>query len=426
VKDRQVRGVAITADDWDDAAMTAVMEQRHISKNEADKAPSVKDLGKFNPMEFEAYEDAFVNLLAQTTGVRNVSLCYVVRDAVQPANLETEEMRRMYQIQLAGEGYERDNRIVYQKLKEFLINTPGYAWIEEFNGTEDGRAAFRAWTDHYNGPGELDKRIKLAKAELKNLYYRNEKYLPFEVYTGKLKRIFVTLGKKDDERLSQTQQVTRMLEGIKSDDGELKGAKAVIRRDFADDFAGAASFFGGSVADIHGEAQLEYRRDRARKRRISSIHHDTMHRGGRGRGRFGGRFGRGGRGRGASGRDNYGGRGRGGSSGATSFNGVDVSDPNRSFSTTEWDRLGREGRDYVFNNRQQQPGRGGRGYRGGRNDQGRGRGGRAVGAIESDNGPQGQSDKQDSEDTGTAGNVRGGRNGRGFGRGAYGGRSGRW
>mmetsp|Transcript_6862 Transcript_6862/g.12587 ORF Transcript_6862/g.12587 Transcript_6862/m.12587 type:complete len:356 (-) Transcript_6862:3563-4630(-) len=355
-----------------------------------------------------------------------MSLRYVVHDAVQPANLETEEMQRMYQIQLAGEGYERDNRAVYQKLKEFLVNTLGYAWIEQFNGTEDGRAAFRAWTDHYNEPGKLDKRIKLAKAELKNLYYRNEKYLPFEVYTGELKRIFVTLGKKDNERLSQTQQVTRMLEGIKSDDGELKGAKAVIRRDFSDNFAGVASFFGGSVADIHGEAQLEYRHDRARKHRFSSIHRDTMHRGGRGRGHFGGRFGQGGRGRGACGRDNNGGRGRGGSTGATSFNGVDVSDPNRLFSDTEWDRLGREGRNYVFNNRQQQPGRGGRGHRGGRSDQGCGRGGRAVEAVESDNGSQGQGNKQASENSGTAGNDRGGRNGCGFGRGAYGGRNGQW
>jgi len=273
VKDCQVHDIATTANDWDNAVMTAAMEQRRISKSETDKALPVKDIGKFNLMEFETYEDAFVNLLAQTPGVRNVSLRYVVRDETAPANLETEEMRCMYQIQLAGEGYEKDNCAVYHKLKEFLVNTPGYAWIEEFNATKNGRAAFCAWTDHYNGPGELDKCIKLAKAELKNLYYRNEKYLPFEVYTGKLKRIFVTLGKIDNERLSQTQQVTHML------DGELKGAKAVIHCDFLDDFAGAASFFGSSVADIHGKAQLEYHHDRARKCCISLIHRDTMHQG---------------------------------------------------------------------------------------------------------------------------------------------------
>jgi len=103
--------------------------------------------------------------------------------------------------------------------------------------------------------------------------------------------IFVTLGKKDDECLSQTQQVTCMLEGIKCDDGELKGAKAVIYHNFSDDFAGAASFFGSSVANIHSEAQLEYHCDRARKCGISLIHHDTMHQGGQGHGHFGRRFG---------------------------------------------------------------------------------------------------------------------------------------
>jgi len=202
VKDCQVHGVDINANDWDAAVMTAAMEQCHISKDDSEKALSVKDIGKFNLMELETYEDAFVNLLAQTKGVRNVMLCYVVHDANPPDNLETEEMHRMYQIQLAGEGYESDNHAIYCKLKEFLVNTPGYTWIEEFNATENGCAAFCTWTDHCNGPGKLDKRIKLAKAELKNLYYRNEKYLPFEVYTGKLKHIFVTLGKKDDECLS--------------------------------------------------------------------------------------------------------------------------------------------------------------------------------------------------------------------------------
>jgi len=124
VKDRKVCGVATTANDWDNAAMMAAMEQRRISKSETDKALPVKDIGKFNLMEFETYEDAFVNLLAQTPGVRNVSLRYVVRDETAPANLETEEMQRMYQIQLAGEGYEKDNCAIYHKLKEFLVNTP--------------------------------------------------------------------------------------------------------------------------------------------------------------------------------------------------------------------------------------------------------------------------------------------------------------
>ena len=85
------------------------------------------------------------------------------------------QKKSVYRIPLVGTAFDSDNRAVYRKLKAFLINTPGWAWIEPFNATEDGRQAFRAWSDHYNGEGELSKRTALAKQRLDQLHYRNEK-----------------------------------------------------------------------------------------------------------------------------------------------------------------------------------------------------------------------------------------------------------
>jgi hypothetical protein len=147
--------------------------------------------------------------------------------------------------------------------------------------------------------------------------------------------------------LSARQQVDTLLAGIRTDDGELKGAKAVIRHDYASDFDGACAYFSGVVSELHGDAQLEYSRHKNKKRGIYAVDRYPHGRGGRGRGRFGPRsHGRGYQGRGGRG----GGRGSGGS--RNMMNGVDVSYVFRNFSRDEWERLGRDGRDYILQQRE--------------------------------------------------------------------------
>ena len=70
-----------------------------------------------------------------------------------------------------------DNKSVYRLLKSFLINTSGWTWIEPYDTMENGRGAFLAWATHYNGQGELSKRTAMAKAKIKNLFYKNERSL---------------------------------------------------------------------------------------------------------------------------------------------------------------------------------------------------------------------------------------------------------
>jgi hypothetical protein len=50
----------------------------------------IKDLSKFNPNEFEIYQDAFVNFLAGNHGVTGELLHYVC-DVTAPDELELEE-----------------------------------------------------------------------------------------------------------------------------------------------------------------------------------------------------------------------------------------------------------------------------------------------------------------------------------------------
>ena len=288
-------------------------------------------------------EDAFVNLLAQTMGVQKVSLRYVVRPANPPADFASTAEERMFQLPLAGASYETDNSTVYRLLKSFLIDGPGWTWIEPFDAMENGRAAFQAWIDHYNGQGELSKRVQLAKAKINQLHYKNERSMPFEHYQTLLTKCILTLRKSDEDALSPRQEVDALLKGFKTQDPELASAKAVIRDRYARDLTGACAYLGALIASVHGAEQLEAQRYRQqRKRQISAVNGRGRGGRGRGRGRYGGRSSdRNGRGGG------NGGRGGGRGSSNVVFNGVDVTDVTRQFTGDEWNNMGPNGRAYV-------------------------------------------------------------------------------
>jgi len=418
VRDHQKRGQVINHEEWDEQAVQATLEMMRIEKGREAGNLSVKDLGKFDPDDFETYEMAFMNLLAQTYGSNKESLKYIVRASVVPAAFTDEAERRMFQLPLTGNTFVEDNKVVYRLLKSFLVNTPGWTWIEGFDATENGRGAFQAWSDHYNGQGELSKRTALAKAKIDKLFYRNEGSLSFERVMEILTKAFSTLEKDPDEAYSERRKVDKLLAVIQSSDVEVVAQKSVIASQFPNDFTGACNYFSAQVSRLHGGAQLESRK--YKKRNVSAMHG----RGGRDGGRGGGRARRGNRdgrhgGRGGGGRPA--GRGGRGQTNNTLINGVDVSDPTRGFTEEEWGRLAwNGGRQYVNQARERINNRGGRGGRVGRDGRGGNRsygGGHNVSSagLERDN-----EQVQEGPDPQQNGNTdRGAQHGRGFGRGAY-------
>lgn len=79
----------------------------------------------------------------------------MIRDEVPPAQFATEEQRRLYQIPHYGAAFETDRKTVFYQLKEYLLHTTAYAWIQSCDVNKDGRAAYLQWIDHYSTPGEL-------------------------------------------------------------------------------------------------------------------------------------------------------------------------------------------------------------------------------------------------------------------------------
>jgi hypothetical protein len=210
IRDHQKRGLPLNANEFTVKTMASAAEMKTLRREMTDSEPSVKDLGKFDPDDFDAHEDAFLNLLAQSYSVLKEPLRYIVHSATVPDAFSSNEEQRMYQFPLKGGSFELDNQAVYHKLKAFLINSPGWAWIEPHNSAENGRNTYLAWVEHYNDEGELSKRTAIVKSKLDALHYCNERSMSFERCTKIMTKCFNTLCKDPDQCYSNCQKVEKL------------------------------------------------------------------------------------------------------------------------------------------------------------------------------------------------------------------------
>jgi len=123
-----------------------------------------------------------------------------------------------------------------------------------YKASENGRDAYQAWTNHYNGQGELSKHTKKAKVLLDSLFYKNEQALPFEMVSQNMNKCFQVLQKDPDKQLSQCQQVKYLQKALQPEDTQLKAAVPIISSQHANNFVAACAFFSSKVSRIHGEA----------------------------------------------------------------------------------------------------------------------------------------------------------------------------
>eukprot|EP00957_Ditylum_brightwellii_P024056 1814159-Ditylum_brightwellii.AAC.1 len=160
-------------------------------------------------------------------------LRYIVQNSTPSITFAMTEQQRVFQIPLTGSAYNIYSATMFRKFKLFLINRPGWAWIKSFDVSENGQAAFTAWTDHYNGQGKLSKRISLAKSQLKTLFYKHEPCFPFEKFSEKITCIFHILSKDSKEGLTDQQKVVKLLDGINVSNTQLQAAKTIISNQYS-------------------------------------------------------------------------------------------------------------------------------------------------------------------------------------------------
>ena len=100
-------------------------------------------------------------------GDAKVPLVYVIcNDIVGDYEYKDEEEVRMYQVPLTGENFKRDNKLVYAMLKSACVRTDAWTWIQDHDKSANGSRAWMSLIGHYNGTGDLNKRLERSEEEI--------------------------------------------------------------------------------------------------------------------------------------------------------------------------------------------------------------------------------------------------------------------
>lgn len=348
----------------------ALLETKALMKLRDDNvaaAPSIKP-AKFAAATWHDWHTAFTTYLSNYKGSQLAELDYITREhtvlPVGHVHLNNRD-RDLYKFPLTGAYFDEDNRTVYRMLADLMVGTDGYTWIEAYDRSQDGRAAWLNLVQHYNGGGQQEKAIARAEAIIKATHYKNESIFPFETFASRLLSAYRDLDKHGRPK-SGYEQVKDTLERIHLTDARAEVAKSHVRSNFRSDLSGALMFLSREFAEMFPDATFQPN-DR-RRRHISATDDGKRQR-----------------------LDD--GDEPKTINGVVTYNGVNVTDPGTTISPEDMTRLGPRGQAYLFQERNRlglTRGRG-RGYQGrgrgrGRGYQGRGRGyyggdERGVGAL---------------------------------------------
>jgi hypothetical protein len=226
VKDFDRRGMEAAPELWTDDVMSAAMYTRNLLSTTMEKSTSIL-------LTLASARPTMVGTTGSLPLLTNSKVPWGLRGSLSIISrvlsgwddddelFLTDDEKRRYEMPLQGENFKHDNKLVFQMLKSACIKSDAWAWIRSFDRAADGRKAWLALVEHYDGSGELSKRVERAKAELERLHYMDEKVFPFEKFITKLKENFNVLEKDKHEDLSGRQLVDLMTKAIRSTDARI-------------------------------------------------------------------------------------------------------------------------------------------------------------------------------------------------------------
>jgi hypothetical protein len=272
------------------------MHQSLEDDTRVDKELVAKAPDKFrNASHWKVFAEAMETYLAQLTGSGRVPLSYVIRrlaalpDADNVA-FETEQARMIALAPLNGPPFQRDNAKVYGIIKQLVLEGPRHTYILRYDMVADGRSAWQALRDHFEGDGFRNRSVEDAYSMLEHLSYNGErKGFTFEKFVERHMDAYLEL-ERFNEPVLETKKVRGFLSQIKS--SELAAAKQQVKAtvNLLTNFEEAANFIALIVTPLKQPTRM-----------VAGVDTSTANSpGGRGRG---GRFrndGRGFRGRGRS------------------------------------------------------------------------------------------------------------------------------
>ena len=202
---------------------------------------------KFETSKFTKFREKIEALVTSVKGLRGVSLDYLIRNIDQDPlptdmiedpspNINSLEFMRLNTTHF-GPEYDKDNQDLYNLLRSYLTGTPGWNIISKYQRSKNGRDAYLALREHYEGSSFHDLKKSKANNMMLKTFYRGDtlkfKWQNFVDIHLEAHRLFYEAG----EELSDTIKILNFKSGIRPEAGlestiEVARATPAINKNF--------------------------------------------------------------------------------------------------------------------------------------------------------------------------------------------------
>jgi hypothetical protein len=200
--------------------------------------------------KWRTWKEQFMTYLGTKYGQCKAPLTFIIReedDPADPLDFDDDYEMAVFLTPHVGDTFKKDNNAVYDELKALLIQGPAYTWIRPFDRMRNGRAAWKALINHYEGTAEQNKIKEAAYATIRNATYAGERRnWSFDSYYHAHQDAHYDL-ENYGEYISESKKVTDFLRGIS--DPQCAVAKGIVLATpaYLNDFTAAALFIASTL-----------------------------------------------------------------------------------------------------------------------------------------------------------------------------------
>ena len=255
------------------------------------KAENAKEPKEFTKdMKWDDWVTTLIEYLNQVPGRNGVPLKYVIRDNDIPDPTPKPNFLEEYvaMAPLTGEAYIADSTEVLSIINKLIVgNDTAEGAVKPVMAvdTADGRGAFQALRDTYEGKGLMRSKIVHAEHTIDNLFYKNEtQYMPWKKFGAELVGAYATVNKAagrtvhdDDSKLRKLQQYRIKADFLKEEKAAIN-AQAIMPG-VPMNFEAAMQIYRTKVQTLFPQGSTT--RTTTQRRAIAEV---NQNRGGKGRG----------------------------------------------------------------------------------------------------------------------------------------------
>ena len=254
VNRRILRGVPLVAVEFTTVELRTAMANYPIHDQMREANPMVDKPDRFNYDKWVDWQDSMVTYLKGRRNItRDIPLYYIIRPDTAPL-APTQEEQIVFNAPHTGAAYDNYNSTVHQILTELVNRTDADHWIKQHRRAQNGRAAWLALCAHYDGPAEGDKRVTVARHDIKVLHYKNESSFSFEKYSTRLKRAFTMLEQYNQPK-GEREKVKILLGQINTNNMQFTSDICICRDSHLNTFNDACTYMSRQIATIFPQNQ---------------------------------------------------------------------------------------------------------------------------------------------------------------------------